>query len=449
MIKLLLLSYIICISTLQLNNFNNITLYNNNNSFTNREIMKILNYKTSSIKYSEIIIGGLDKFINISIKDNGNLDINEYKINYNKSKIDCLILYTNCNYYIRIVIRNDNKPNHYFICMSNRFKSKCFDYDIIENQIIGNQTYISDLCPQDPYNEDYIYLYSKQYQIVYSFFQSLSYRFIYNSYTNNISLITKEKLFEKDTIFLYSFELTNYSYFLYNEMKYIYNYFTYTGNIVYVNNNETNNNKSGNIFNTNLLNCSMKYFHEKYNKLYEIQNFPILTSALYMHSRKILYVTFIESYYKISSSSAICIFHFDKHDKINPNGEIVLIKSNSKIISIVEINDFIYILYNKNIVEQYKIDNNKLIKDGNKVILPYNVSKLYVISDDMQNIKLFVKKKNKLIFFNINNNFSLSSSSSSSSLLSSIKMNNYKVLYSFYAFILIFMLLYIILLKTY
>ena len=420
--------------------FNNNDISSNNINNISREIMiKVLNYNSYPNPY--ITLGGLNNFINISIDSKGNFNVIRYTIPINNdNKImneKCLNVYKDCNYYTRIVIENKKSSNNYFVCMFNKYKSVCFYYNTITNSI-DNKIYINNL---DPFDNNYIFFYSELNKHIVIGTKSYILTIIY---PNNI-INSQYKKLNQQASFIYGFEYKNNTYLLFNELNYIHKYFSYFPKITHVDDDNNNNDNHNNT----TLNCSIKIFHDIYSDFFTIYNFPIITSAKYSHQKKLLYVTFIDKMnifsnkYNISTSTALCIFKFNEKS-INPNGLLLLIKPNCNIISIEEIDSYLYILYNdidnnNSIIERYSVvNNNKInIKKEGTIILPFLTYEIYIIKYKLNNL-LFTKHRNKLIFFNISNDddddnnnnndsdnnnhhhhllLSSSSSSSSSSLL--------------------------------
>ena len=199
----------------------------------NKEIISILNYKSlSNEKY--IILGGLDKFINITL-ENEDFNIKIYypfkNIFIDSKKELCLKIYKNCNNYIRVVIPI---KDYYIICSTRGYNPICFNYNSTDLNIIDGKG----KSPIDPYDNSYIYLKLNNTENIFFATSSAKAIITYNNFK------TTYNAFKINPKFIYAFEYKNKIYFLLNELhtdlnenKWLIN----TGKIVTINNNFTKN----------------------------------------------------------------------------------------------------------------------------------------------------------------------------------------------------------------
>ena len=362
-----------------------------------------------------IILGGINKFINITLNtnyhkqnnnnnnnrssgggsnNNNNSKLINVEINYPFNNISFLnnnTLYTRYNSkcrlfklnscpfenYIRVLLYDYRKSLH-FVCSTRIYGSVCFYYNKTSNLIsnIINDENSQILAP--PTFDDYVYIQSSQNEIMYF---ATTDKLLQNGMIISFTLLPRLK-YEKqiklecvDPKFIYAFEKNDCIYFIYNCFQYEHYYmmFYFKGKIISICNQPTTttaNNNGNNISNIRELKCNYKIHHTKFSKYFQLHYFPIITAVKYLRDKHLLFVAFVDydnsnTNNDLPITSVLC--KFDVHDidddddnNNESNGIILLTIPNSKITSITKTNEYLYLATNITTHNPYNTQSKKL-----------------------------------------------------------------------------------------
>ena len=378
-------------------------------TFNNSQSENIHFLNNNKRNTDNILIGGENKFTIISLNENDNsLENRIYYLfsEYNLENSKCYNLYSksSCSLnYVRVVLY-DTTQKLYVVCSSKKYGSLCFKYNATSNLILE----VMDgklLCPYNPTTTNYASVQheGQTYFATPDISGTTNYGKIV-SYPNKY--VTKERVLGIDPQFIYTFSKEKQIFFLYNRLYITYekNTYKYVGQLLSVEHDLS-------IHNDQTLTCNLKTYHNLYSKYSNIHHFSIIACAEYSYKNEFLYVGFLDNANDLlPSSSALCIFNISNNNDNNNNsiGQLLLYMTNVKIISIIELNNYIFLASrddkNNTILFKYEIIKGKnetiSLEKRQQVYLPYPVDTMNIIKNNNSKYLLFFKRNNTLLFFN-------------------------------------------------
>ena len=384
--------------------------YNDSN-----EILDILNNNNINVNNNKnsLLIGGLNKYINITLRDNRKLTRKIYEMwdstdkyfksnrSINTTKMNCYVKNNkeDCYYnYIRVINPIKDKSNVFFICGTNSYYLACLKFNR-KNKILNNNDNIMEngcgLCPYNPKDKYYLSVIVGN-DIYFAGISEVSHT-LPSLYKNGklISWVFYDIVFQ----YIYSLRISNKLYLFVNE-KVLITPKTYEIHGGFIN--KFPKFKSAkhdakairyDIF------C--KYLEEEQQRFNDIRThlFRKIIDMTHSKQESIIYIAFSDDNIYANASSALCQFSYN-NDGISTNGKLLMLKPYLQIIGIKRIFNHLILCYQNYKIERYKIIDNNTLSLDDGIALRKTIKDVHVISNDNNNVSLLclLSNKNEILF---------------------------------------------------